>query len=61
MDLKHKVTINVATSDGSNTTVLRGAQMKLPARILKILLWRFYAGVSLKTGAICNNRGHQRS
>lgn len=50
MDLKHKVIINVATSDGSNTTVLRGAQMKLPARILRFFFGDFTQVYLLKPG-----------
>lgn len=41
MMLKHRVRINVTDSNGNPTTVLKGAQMKLPARIIKFLFGDF--------------------
>lgn len=41
MALKHKVTIRVADHSGKQATVLRGAHMKLPIRLLKLLFGGF--------------------
>ncbi|WP_337366562.1 hypothetical protein [Phascolarctobacterium sp.] len=50
MGLNHKVTINVANTNGSNSTVLQGACMKLPARIIKFLFGDFTQVYLLKPG-----------
>lgn len=39
--MKHKVTINIADSGGKQTTLLRGATLTLPARLLKWLFGDF--------------------
>lgn len=39
--MKHKVTINVADEDGRKATVLKGAEKKLPTRILRFLFGDF--------------------
>ena len=39
--MKHKITINVADADGRRTTVLKGAEKKLPTRLLRFLFGDF--------------------
>lgn len=41
MALKHKVTLQVANHSGKPATVLRGATMTLPTRLLKLLFGGF--------------------
>ena len=41
MALKHKVVINVSDSGGRKRNVLRGADMKLPARLVRFLFGDF--------------------
>ena len=41
MAFKHKITINVTDSTGGKSTVLKGADMKLPSRIIKFLFGDF--------------------
>jgi len=41
MALKHKVTIKVADRSGKQATVMRGAHMKFPTRLLKLLFGDF--------------------
>lgn len=41
MVLKHKVVINVADSQGRKANVLKGAEAKLPSRLLKFLFGEF--------------------
>lgn len=41
MALKHKVVINVSDSGGRKRNVLRGAEMKLPARLVRFLFGEF--------------------
>lgn len=41
MALKHKVVINVSDSGGRKTNVLKGAEMKLSARLLRFLFGEF--------------------
>lgn len=43
MLLKHKVTIKVTSQDGGSQTVMTGAQMSLPSKIVK-----FYLGIFSK-------------
>ena len=50
MALKHKITINVTYSTGNKTTVLKGAQMKLPSRIIKFLFGDFKQIYLLEVG-----------
>jgi len=50
MAVKHKVTINVSDSTGRKVTVLRGADMKLPARIVRFLFGDFTQVYLLKPG-----------
>ena len=38
MAIKHKIVINVSDPNGRKANVLRGADVKLPARLLKFLL-----------------------
>jgi len=39
--MKHKITINVADQHGRKTRVLKGAEMKLPTRLLNFLFGGF--------------------
>lgn len=39
--MKHKITINVADADGRRTTVMKGAEKKLPTRLLRLLFGDF--------------------
>ena len=41
MALKHRIVINVSDPHGKKTTVLRGAHMRLPARIVRFLFGDF--------------------
>ncbi len=41
MLLKHKVTIKVTSQDGGSQTVMTGAQMSLPSKIVKFLFGDF--------------------
>ena len=41
MALKHKVIINVSDSGGRKRNVLKGADMKLPARLVRLLFGDF--------------------
>lgn len=37
MGIKHKITINVSDPKGKSKTILKGANMKLSARIVRLL------------------------
>lgn len=50
MAVKHKVTINISDASGGKSTVLRGANMKLPARIIQFLFGDFTQVYLLKPG-----------
>lgn len=50
MTVKHKVTINISDASGGKSTVLRGANMKLPARIIRFLFGDFTQLYLLKPG-----------
>lgn len=50
MALKHKITINVSDSSGRKANVLRGADMKLPAKIVRFLFGDFTQVYLLKPG-----------
>lgn len=39
--MKHKITINVADADRCRATVLKGAEKKLPTRLLRFLFGDF--------------------
>lgn len=39
--MKHKITINVADEGGHRTAVLKGAERKLPTRLLRFLFGDF--------------------
>lgn len=41
MALKHKVVINVSSPGGREVGVLKGADMRLPARLLRFLFGEF--------------------
>lgn len=41
MQLKHKVVINIADRRGKKTTVLKGADVRLPQKLLKFLFGDF--------------------
>lgn len=50
MAVKHKVTINISNANGGKCTVLRGANMKLLARIIRLLFSDFTQVYLLKPG-----------
>ncbi len=41
MTLKHKIIINVSDPNGKKSTLLRGADMRLPSKIAKFLFGDF--------------------
>ena len=41
MAVKHKIVINISDSGGRRKNVLKGADVKLPARLLKFLFGEF--------------------
>ena len=41
MAVKHKIVINISDSSGRMENVLKGADVKLPARLLKFLFGEF--------------------
>ena len=41
MALKHRIIINVTDADGGKTNVLKGAEMKLPAKLARFLFGEF--------------------
>ncbi len=41
MGLKHKIIINVSDSSGKKATVLRGADIRLPSKIIRFLFGDF--------------------
>jgi hypothetical protein len=41
MALKHRITINVTDPQGRSARVLKGAEMKLPARLVRFLFGDF--------------------
>lgn len=41
MGLKHRIVINVSDTDGKKTTVLRGADTTMPARLLRFIFGDF--------------------
>ncbi len=41
MGLKHKITINVSDPSGNKATVLRGADIRLPSKIIRFLFGDF--------------------
>ncbi len=50
MALKHKIVINVSDTNGRKASVLKGADMKLPTRILRFLFGDFTQVYLLKPG-----------
>lgn len=50
MALRHKITINVMDPRGKTGTVLKGADIKLPARLIKFLFRDFMQVYLLKPG-----------
>ena len=61
MAVKHKVTINVSDESGKKSTVLRGANLKLPARIIRFLFGDFTQVYLLKPGQTVEFCGCQRN
>lgn len=41
MGFKHKITINVSDPSGKKATILRGADIRLPSKIIKFLFGDF--------------------
>ena len=50
MELKHRVTINVTDPHGKTGTVLKGADARLPARLIRFLFGDFMQVYLLKPG-----------
>ena len=50
MALRHKITINVTDSRGKTGTVLKGADVRLPARLIRFLFGDFTQVYLLKPG-----------
>ena len=50
MKLKHKITINVMDPDGRKANVLKGADVRLPSRLLHFLFGDFTQVYLLKPG-----------
>ena len=50
MAMKHRITINVTDPNGKKAAVLRGADMRLPARLVRFLFGDFQQGYLLSPG-----------
>ena len=50
MKLRHKITINVMDPDGRKANVLKGADVRLPSRLLHFLFGDFTQVYLLKPG-----------
>lgn len=50
MAMKHRITINVTDPNGKKAAVLRGADMRLPARLVRFLFGDFQQVYLLSTG-----------
>ena len=50
MALKHRITINVTDPHGNTGTVLKGADVRLPARLIRFLFGDFTQVYLLKPG-----------
>ena len=50
MAMKHRITINVTDPDGRRASLLRGADMKLPARLVRFLFGDFQQVYLLSPG-----------
>lgn len=50
MGIKHKITINVSDTKGKSKTILKGANMKLPARIVRLLFGEYQRVYLLSPG-----------
>ena len=50
MAMKHRITINVTDPDGRRARILRGADMKLPARLVRFLFGDFQQVYLLSPG-----------
>ena len=50
MAMKHRITINVTDSNGKKAAVLRGADMRLPARLVRFLFGDFQQVYLLSPG-----------
>ncbi len=50
MALKHRITINVTDPHGRTGTVLKGADVRLPARLVRFLFGDFTQVYLLKPG-----------
>lgn len=50
MGIKHKITIRVSDPKGKSKTVLKGANMKLPARIIRLLFGEYQQAYLLSPG-----------
>ena len=54
MAVKHRIVINVSDSGGRKENVLKGADMRLPARLLKFLFGEFTQVYLLSPGQTVN-------
>ena len=52
MAMKHRITINVTDPNGKKAAVLRGADMKLPARLVRFLFVDFQQVYLLSPGPL---------
>lgn len=50
MGLKHRVAINIANSKGRKQTVLKGAELRLPSRLVRFLFGDYTHIYLLKPG-----------
>ena len=50
MALKHRITINVTDSRGETGTILKGADVKLPVRLIRFLFGDFTQVYLLRPG-----------
>ena len=50
MTMKHRITINVTDPNGKKAAVLRGADMRLPARLVRFLFGDFQQVYLLSPG-----------
>ena len=58
MAVKHKIVINVSDSSGRMENVLKGADVKLPARLLKFLFGEFTQVYLLSPGQTVESVRH---
>lgn len=57
MGIKHKITIHVSDPEGRSETILKGANMKLPARIVRLLFGNYQQIYLLSPGQTVESVG----